>query len=127
MWQPTRVQWSVIAIAAALLVFGWPPDQGHSLGVKAISWLVDPTGSLPILPSPLPMALDDDGDAVAAHDAQEAEYYRIRDRSPILRWRMALKQAGEPLDAATERQLLVGVAVFSALAVWKFDRPAKRR
>ena len=76
MWQPNRSQWMVICVAAVVLVAGWPPDKGRSLGVKAINWMVDPAGSLPSLPPPLPMALDDNGDAVAEHDAQGREYYR---------------------------------------------------
>ena len=82
MWQPNRAQWSIIWTAAVLLVLGWPPDKGRSLGVKAVNWAVDPAGSLPTLarrrcrwrstttatPSP-------------AHDAEEAEYYRLRDSS----------------------------------------------
>ena len=121
MFQPNRAQWSIIWTAAALLVLAWPGDTGRSLLVKAVNWAVDPAGSLPTLPAPLPMALDDDGDAVPAHDAQEAEYYRVRDRSVITRWRMTLRDAGDPFDPSTERQLLVAVAVLSALVVWRLD------
>jgi hypothetical protein len=121
MWQPNRAQWRIIWPAAVLLIAGWPPDQGRSLAVKAMNWAADPTGSLPTLPPPLPMSLDDNGDAVAAHDAEEAEYYRLYDRSRTLRWRMELKGAGEPIDTATERQLLVGIAVMGALTVWRFN------
>jgi hypothetical protein len=121
MWQPNRAQWSIIWTVAALLVLAWPPDAGRSLAVKIVNWVVDPTGALPALPPPLPMGLDDNGDAVAAHDTQESEYYRVRDRSRTLRWRMDLKTAGEPLDPSTERQLLVGVAVLSALGVWRLN------
>jgi hypothetical protein len=35
---------------------------------------------------------------------------------------MALKETGEPLDPSTERQLLVGVAVLSAIGVWRLNR-----
>ena len=122
MFQPNRAQWSLIWTAAALLVLAWPADPGRSLVVKAVNWAVDPAGSLPTLPAPLPMALDDDGDAVPAHDAQEAEYYRVRDRSVITRWRMTLRDAGDPFDPSTERQLLVAVAVLSALGVWRLER-----
>ena len=122
MWQPNRAQWSIIWTVAVLLVLVWPPDKGRSLLVKAVNWAVDPAGSLPALPPPLPMGLDDNGDAVAAHDLEEAEYYRVHDRSRVTRWRMALKETGEPLDPSTERQLLVGVAVLSALAVWRLNR-----
>jgi hypothetical protein len=123
MWQPNRVQWPIIWTVALLVVLGWPPDTGRSLLVKAVNWIADPAGSLPSLPRPLPMGLDDNGDAVVAHDLEESEYYRVRDRSRLTRWRMALKDTGEPLDPSTERQLLVGVAVLSALGVWRLNRP----
>ena len=121
MWYPNRAQWPILWTVAVLLVLAWPPDRGRSLGVKAVNWLADPTGSLPTLPAPLPMALDDDGDAVPAHDAEEAEYYRVRASSPTTRWRMRMKEASDPLDSATERQLLVGLAVMSALGVWRLS------
>ena len=121
MWQPNRAQWSIILTVAILLVVAWPPDQGRSLGVKAANWAADPTGSLPTLPAPLPRALDDDGDAVPAHDALETEYYRRRDSSSITRWRMMVKEASDPLERSTQRQLLVGIAVLSALGVWRLD------
>jgi hypothetical protein len=122
MWQPNRAQWPIIWAAAALLVLAWPPAEGRSLMLKGASRLVDPLNSLPALPPPLPMGLDDDGDAVAAHDTQEREYYRVRDTSAATRWRMAIKAARDPFDATTERQLLVGAAVFAALLVWRQQR-----
>ncbi|MEP7309524.1 MAG: hypothetical protein ABJA98_28800 [Acidobacteriota bacterium] len=67
------------------------------------------------------MALDDDGDAVPAHDALETEYYRRRDSSSTTRWRMMVKEASDPLERSTQRQLLVGIAVLSALGVWRLD------
>jgi hypothetical protein len=121
MWQPNRAQWSILWTVAVLLVFGWPPDRGRSLGTKAANWAADPTGSLPTLPAPLPMALDDDGDAVPAHDALETEYYRRRDSSSTTRWRMTVKEAADPLERSTQRQVLVGIAVLSVLGVWRLD------
>jgi hypothetical protein len=67
------------------------------------------------------MGLDDNGDAVAAHDAEEAEYYRAFQSSRTTRWRMNLKEATDPFDPATERQLLIGLAVLSALVIWRLD------
>jgi hypothetical protein len=122
MWQPGRAQWAIIWPAAVLVILAWPPDAGRSLLIKSINWAADPSGSLPASPEPLPMGLDDNGDAVAAHDAAEADYYRRRNGSALTRWRMAWKAAGEPLDPSTERQLLVGIAVLSALGVWRLNR-----
>lgn len=121
MWQPNRAQWIVIVTATALVVLAWPPDTGRSLLLKAVAWTVDPAGALPTLPPPLPMGLDDDGDAVAAHDAQETAYYRARDRSTVTRWRLGMKDARGPFETSTARQLLVGVAAFSALLVLRLN------
>jgi hypothetical protein len=121
MWQPTRAQWWLIWTVAVLTILAWPPDRGRSLAVKAVNWTADPLGSLPTLPPPLPMSMDDDGDAVTAHDALELDYYRQRERSAATRWRMWLKEAGEPFDPMTERQLLAGVLALSALGVWRLN------
>jgi len=80
-WEPNKAQWRIIWLIAALLILGWPPQQGRSLGMKAVNWLVDPSNSLPTMPSPLPFGLDDNGDAVTAHDAEAAEYYSAWERS----------------------------------------------
>ena len=126
MWQPNRVQWPIIWAITLLLVLAWPPDRGRSLLLKSSSWIVDPTGSLPTLPPPLPMGLDDDGDVVAAHDAEEAEYYRARASSWTTRWRMEIREARDPFDATTERQLLVGIVALGALAVWRLNAGTER-
>ena len=126
MWQPNTAQWRVIRIAAVLLVLGWPPDRGRSAGIKVVNWLADPTNSLPTLPDQLPIGLDDNGDAVAAHDAQEAEYYRQYASSDLTRLRMTLKVASDPFDPQTERQILVAIGVLSALAVWRLNQKRAR-
>lgn len=121
MWQPIPRQWLVIWPVALLLVLAWPPDQGRSLGVKFLNWMADPTQSLPELPEALPMALDDNGDAVAEHDALVAEYYRVYDNSALARWRLDLKGATDPIDPTTERQLLMAIGVLGGLAVWRLQ------
>jgi hypothetical protein len=121
MWQPSRPQWSVIWTAALLIVLAWPPDSGRSLGAKLLNWVADPRGTLPALPPPLPMGLDDDGEAVSEHDMLETAYYQFRERSAMTRWRMDLRAASDPFIPSTQRQLLVGLAVVSALLVWRMD------
>jgi hypothetical protein len=121
MWQPNRAQWPIIWLVAVLLAVAWPPDRGRSLLVKAVNWAADPRDMLASLPPALPMSLDDDGDAVTAHDALEREYYRQRDSSTMTRWRMTLKSAEEPFDPMTERQLLVAIGVLGALTVWRLN------
>lgn len=123
MWQPNTAQWRLIWIVTILLVLGWPPgQQGRSLGMKGLNWLADPINSLPGLPAPLPIGLDDNGDAVAAHDEAEAEYYRQYESSKITRLRMKLKTANDPFDPSTTRQILAGIGILSALVVWRLNR-----
>jgi hypothetical protein len=121
MWQPTRAQWSILWPIAVLLVLAWPPAEGRSLAVKIVNWAVDPAGALPTLPPPLPMGLDDDGDAVAAYDAQASEYYRHYDSSSVTRWRMEMKTETDPFAPETERQVLMGIAVLGALGIWRLS------
>jgi hypothetical protein len=122
MLQPNRSQWIVICVAAAILVLAWPPARGVSLGVKAMRWAVDPTDALPALPPALPPGLGDNGDAVAEHDAIEAEYYRLHNSSAMTKWRMDMEAAGDPFDPTTERQVLIASAVCAALAIWRLGR-----
>jgi hypothetical protein len=125
-WNPNIAQWRVIWIVAVVLILCWPADSGRSLAVKAANWLADPNNSLPSLPSQLPIGLDDNGDAVAAHDAEEAEYYRAYTSSRATRLRMTLKTASDPLSPSTERQILAGVGILSALAVWRLNERRER-
>jgi len=120
-WQPNKAQWRIIWIVAVLMIVSWPPARGRSLGAKIVNWLADPANSLPPMPSPLPIGLSDNGDAVTAHDAEAAEYYRHYESSSITRLRMKLKEAGDPFDPTTERQVLAGIAILSALAIWRLD------
>jgi hypothetical protein len=127
MWSPSRTQWAVIWTVAALIFLAWPPKEGRSFAVRAINWAADPTGSLPDLPPVLPMGLDDDGDAVSAHDAQEQDYYRAYDSGGLTRTRLRLKTMEDPFDVGTERQLLVGVGIAAALAIWQLETRRARR
>ena len=108
---------------AVFVLFAWPAQNG-SLAVKTVRWLADPSGALPQLPGPLAMGLDDNADAVAAHDAEEAEYYRLSASSRVARLRLRLKEAADPFDPTTERQLLSGIAVIGVLLVWRLSSSA---
>jgi len=121
MWQPSPRQWAIIWPVALLLVLAWPPDSGRSLGMKLVNWAADPGGALPAMPPALPMGLDDDGDAVAEHDLRESAYFQYRERSRLARWRMDMKEASDLLAPTTGRQVLVGIAVVSALLVWRLE------
>src|SRR5689334_849748 len=120
----TRV---VIVTTVAILILCWPPDRGHgtNLLMKVVHWAVDPTDALPTLPPELPPGLGDDGDAVAAHDAILSEYYRLYNSSSTTRWRMEMKEASDPFDPTTERQVLVASAAIAALATWKLKLKVK--
>jgi hypothetical protein len=124
MLQPSRAQWIVICTTVAIVILCWPPDRGHgtNLLIKGLHWAVDPAGSLPSFPPPLPPGLGDDGDAVAAHDAIESEYYRLYNSSKTTRWRMDVKAAGDPFDPTTERQVLVAGAAIAALVAWRIGK-----
>src|SRR5580765_6023390 len=123
MWQPRRAQWLIICTIAGLLVLCWPPDRGNgpSFLMKGIHWAVDPAGVLPSLPPPLPPGLGDNGDAVAAQDAIEAEFFRQYHSSSMTRWRMDVKASRDPFDPTTERQVLIASAVVAALAIWRLQ------
>jgi hypothetical protein len=120
-WQPNSAQWRIIWIVSGLLILCWPPEQGRSLGVKIANWLADPRHMLPAMPEPLPVALDDNGDAVAEHDALASEYYHQFQRSSLTRFRMKLKEAKDPIDPSTERQILAAIGIVSALAIWRIN------
>src|SRR5437899_7513913 len=103
MWQPTNKQWRLIWPFAIFLLLAWPAENG-SLAVKGIRWLADPSGTLPELPPPLSMELGDNADAVAEHDAQEQEYYRVVASSGSARTRLRLKELNDPFEPTTQRQ-----------------------
>ena len=121
MWQPNAAQWRIIWIVTLLLILCWPPDRGRSLGVKITNWLADPRNTLPTMPAPLPIALDDNGDAVTEHDTLEAEYHRQYESSALTRFRITLKEATDPFDPSTERQILAGIGILTVLAVWRIN------
>ena len=112
-------------MVAILIILAWPPPEGGSLALKAVHWLADPSNTLPAQPDPLPMGLGDDGDAVAEHDRRMQQFYEFQDASAMNRMRLQLKTAGEPLDPGTERQLLVGVGILAALAIWRLNGRAE--
>jgi len=119
MWQPNNVQWWTLVIVALLIVFAWPPADDRSLAFKFVNWVVDPWGELPVLPPQLGFGVGDDPVAVAEHDAQVQHYDELYQRGGWTRQRLGLKVARDPLNASTERQLLVMFGVLSAFLVWR--------
>src|SRR6185436_485373 len=106
-------------IVSLLVVFAWPPRDDKSLAVKFVNWAVDPRGELPTLPDQLALGMGDDPDAVSARDLQVQKYDALYLKGGWTRRRLELKVARDPFNPATERQLLVGLAVVTALLVWR--------
>jgi hypothetical protein len=111
----------VIWIVAAAVVLLWPSANNRSLLAKFASFAVDPGGSLPVLPPPIPLGLGDDADFVMQHDAQQAAYYDAYDSSAITRARMIVRDWTNPLAVATTRQILIALVVFGGLLAWRLD------
>ncbi|MBI3492375.1 MAG: hypothetical protein HY047_11430 [Acidobacteria bacterium] len=119
MLKPTNVQWWLLVIVGLLIVFVWPPSDDRSLAAKFVNWAVDPGNELPVLPDQLALGLGDDPDAVAAHDLQTQQYDALYLKGGWTRKRLQLKVARDPLNPSTERQLLTGIAVLTALLAWR--------
>jgi hypothetical protein len=122
MWQPNRAQWGIIWAAALLLILSWPPAEGRSLMVKAANWMVDgsPDGFAP--PRVTRGSVSLSTCTSMRSDPAATEYYRQYESSAVTRWRMQMKEAGDPLSVQTERQILVGVGVVAALMIWRLQR-----
>jgi hypothetical protein len=118
-WRPANSQWWTLLIVALLIVAVWPPANDRSLGVKFVNWAVDPNGRLPTLPDPFEPGEGDDLETVNAHDLQTRMYDELYDKGGWTRLRLELKVAGDPFNAATERQLLTGLGVVAAFLSWR--------
>ena len=119
MSRPTNRQWWLLAVVAMLIVVAWPPSDDRSLAAKFVNWAVDPRDELPVLPSQLALGLGDDPDAVAAHDMVVQQYDTLWAKGGWTRTRLELKAARDPFNPSTERQLLTGIAVLTALIAWR--------
>jgi len=107
-------------MAVVCLILAWPAENG-SLAVKALNWSADPFASLPATPSPLTIGAGDDPEAVQQHDAEESAYYTMYNTSRLARLRLQLRDLDDPFDPATERQVLAGLAILSALGIWRLE------
>lgn len=118
--QPTKFQWSFLLVAALIIVCLWPPGDDKSLAIKFVKWVVDPGDVLPAPPAPLPLGVGDDPYAVEIHDIEMQQYNELYQRGGWSRLRLELKNAEEPLDPSTERQLLTAMAVVIAFLAWRW-------
>lgn len=120
MWRPTDGLWWLLAIVGLLVVIAWPPRDDKSLAITFLNRAADPTNALPVLPDQLALGQGDDPDAVAAHDLQVQQYDALYMKGGWIRRRLQLKVARDPFKPATERQVLLGIAVLTGLLVWRF-------
>ena len=121
--RPTRAGSWILFLAVLFIVMAWPPAEGRSLMVKALNFAVDPADSLPVLPPQLGFGLSDDVQAVEMRDEIVRRYDAMYSLGGMTRARMRLKVAEDPLDAATERQLLL---VFGVVVAFLTLRSAQR-
>jgi hypothetical protein len=119
--RPSDRAWWLLLLIALAVVAAWPPQNGRSLALKATSWLVDPTDTLPILPPQLGFGMGDDVTAVEVRDEMVRRYDEMYGRGGLTRLRMDLKVAEDPFTPATERQLLLVFGVVAAFLVWRFE------
>jgi hypothetical protein len=120
MWRPDNSQWWLLVIVALLTVFVWPPSGDKSLAAKFVNWVVDPRNELPTRPDPLGLGAGDEPNAVAEHDMVTQQYDALYIKGGWTRRRLDLKVAGDPFNPATERQVLTGIGVLTALLAWRW-------
>ena len=125
MWQPDNRQWWILLVTALAVIALWPPSDDRSLAMKFVNRAVDPNGTLPTLPDPLDFAQGDDLPSVEAHDLQTRMYDEAYDKGALMRLRMDLRDAADPFNPATERQVLVALGVLVAFLVWR-SKPQRR-
>ena len=122
MWQPNAPQWRLIVLLAVALVLFWPSASEYdnrSLALKLAGWAADPANTLPRPPEALTIQDEDDIAAIDAQTAQQDEYDKAYNSSAFARLRLRLRDAQEPFDPSTERQILAAVAVLGGLLVWR--------
>jgi hypothetical protein len=120
--QPNASQWRLSVLLAAVLVLFWPSSSesdNRSLALKFAGWVIDPTHSLPREPEVLGFADEDDVAAIDAQTVQQEQYDKVYNGSALGRLRLRLRDAQEPLEPATERQILIAAAVLGGLLVWR--------
>ncbi len=114
--------WPILAAVFIAILLVWPPSGDKSLAVKFVNWVVDPSEELPVLPAPLALGQGDDPDAVEAHDSQVRQYDALYLKGGWTRTRLELKVADDPLNPATERQVLLVLGALTGLGLWRAGR-----
>jgi len=119
--QMGRASTVLVAVAVALVCL-WPPADDRSLAIKFVNWAVDPRGELPVLPGPFALGAGDDPDVVAAHDMQVQAYDTLYAKGGWTRRRLEWKVARDPLNPATERQVILALGIVTAFVFWRVNR-----
>jgi hypothetical protein len=120
-----KFTFSVVVVVALTIVSVWPSEDDRSLAVKFVNWIVDPLDALPVLPPQLALGRGDDPEAVEARDLQTQQYDALYLKGGWTRRRLELKVARDPINPATERQLLLVIGVVSALFAWRALRAGR--
>jgi len=120
-----KFTFSVVVVVALTIVSVWPPEDDRSLAVKFVNWIVDPLDALPVLPPQLALGRGDDPEAVEARDLQTQQYDALYLKGGWTRRRLELKVARDPINPATERQLLLVIGVVTALFAWRAIRAGR--
>ena len=120
-----KFTFSVVVVVALTIVSVWPPEDDRSLAVKFVNWIVDPLDALPVLPPQLALGRGDDPEAVEARDLQTQQYDALYLKGGWTRRRLELKVARDPINPATERQLLLVIGVVTALFAWRAPRAGR--
>jgi hypothetical protein len=120
-----KFTFSVVVVVALTIVSVWPPEDDRSLAVKFVNWIVDPLDALPVLPPQLALGRGDDPEAVEARDLQTQQYDALYLKGGWTRRRLELKVARDPINPATERQLLLVIGVVTALFAWRALRAGR--
>ena len=120
-----KFTFSVVVVVALTIVSVWPPEDDRSLAVKFVNWIVDPLDALPVLPPQLALGRGDDPEAVEARALQTQQYDALYLKGGWTRRRLELKVARDPINPATERQLLLVIGVVTALFAWRALRAGR--
>lgn len=122
MWQPNTSQWRLIFPLGVALVLVWPSASeidNRSLALKLAGWAADPAHTMPRQPEILGFQDEDDIAAIDAQTAQQEQYDKFYQGSAFARLRLHVRDAQEPFDPSTERQILVAVALLGGLLIWR--------
>src|SRR5262245_30278594 len=113
---------TVLVAVAVALVCVWPPADDRRRAIKVVNWTVNPSVEQPVPPGPVALGAGDDTDVVAAHDMQVQAYDTPYAKGGWTRRRLEWKVARDPLNPATERQVILALGIVTAFVFWRVNR-----